>query len=148
MMNRRVGRVLESWSVAAISAAAMMALGAPVTSAAAASPAATRPEARQVPYLNGGVGEDSQEQMKSEAAQWPLRMTFSANANNEYAAGVQLAIRDHQGAEVLKLKDAGPITYVRLAPGKYRISANHNGQEQVRSVDVGRSTAVNFHWDK
>lgn len=146
-MTRRFGRVVESWSVAAISAVAMLALGAPA--AAAASPAAaSQSEARQAPYLNGGVGQGSQDKMKSEAAQWPLHLTFSAKADNDYVADVQLAIHDHQGAEVLKLKDAGPITYVRLPPGSYRISANHDGKEKVRSVDVGRSSAVNFHWDE
>lgn len=149
-MNSRIFHALESLSVATVSAAALFALGAPVAFAApvAETQPATQQAGGQAEYLNGGIGAGSQEKMKSEARNWPLHITFSATAQNDYLADVHLTIHDAKGAEVLNLKDAGPITYVRLAPGDYRVSAEHKGEKEERNVKVGESTAVNFHWSK
>lgn len=101
-----------------------------------------------VAYLNGGIDNDSQEQMRKQAHDWPLRMTFSAQANNAFAANVRLAVVDKQGKSVLQLDSAGPLTYVRLSPGEYRVTASYEGKEQTRTVHVGeKSSDVNFHWE-
>lgn len=149
-MNSRIFHALESLSVATVSAAALFALGAPVAFAAPAAEAqaAIQQATGQTNYLNGGIGAGSQDKMKSEAPNWPLHITFSEGAQNDYLADVRLTIHDAKGAEVLDLKNAGPLTYVRLTPGEYRISAEHKGRKEERSVNVGKSTAVNFHWGK
>lgn len=150
MSKSRIFHALESLGVATISAAALCMLGAPAVWAApaAATPSAAQPGVQQAPYLNGGIGENNQEKMKAEASRWPLHLTFSAGPKNEYLADVQLSIHDHQGAEVLKLDQAGPLTYVRLAPGEYRIRAEHKGQKEERTLKVGKHTAASFHWGK
>lgn len=135
----------RSLSALAFSVAAALVLGAPLAQAAPAAQAAAAQST--VPFLNGGIGAISQEKMKSEAPQWPLRLTFSAKASNEYVANVHLTIHNHAGAEVLNAKGLGPLTYVRLTPGEYRITAVHDGKKQERTLEVGQSTAVNFHWE-
>ena len=98
-------------------------------------------------YLNGGIGQGEQQRMHQDARHWPLRMVFSAHADNEYAAGVQLKVFNHQGRAVLRLKDAGPMTYVQLPPGDYRIDARYQGQMLTRQVHVGpEGLEVNLHW--
>lgn len=141
-MNGCVRRTRKPWGAIALSAALALGIGVPLAHAAPA--AATE---STVPFLNGGIGASSQEKMKSEAAQWPLRLTFSAKASDEYVANVHLTIHDHAGTEVLNAKGVGPLTYVRLSPGKYQVTAVHDGKKQERTIEVGHGTAVNFHWE-
>lgn len=102
--------------------------------------------ANGVVYVNGGIGEASQRAMRRDAPNWPLRMTFSESATNDYVADVKLEVQNDAGKDILTLDDVGPITYIRLRPGAYRISAEHHGKLQVRSISVGLGTEVNFHW--
>ncbi len=99
-------------------------------------------------YLNGGIGQDEQARMHKDAHSWPLRMTFSDRADNEFVAGVQLKVFDHAGKAVLRLKDAGPMTYVQLPQGEYRVTASYKGDMLSRMVHVGpKGLDANFHWN-
>lgn len=98
-------------------------------------------------YLNGGIGKDEQARMHKDAHHWPLRMTFSDRSNNEFVAGVKLKIFDRNGRAVLRLKDAGPMTYVQLPQGEYRITASYKNDMLTRMVHVGpKGLDANFHW--
>lgn len=143
-------------------------LSAPASAAPAASPAAAAASSRTaqhekpvviqedvtlftaVPgsvYLNGGIGQEEQQSMRKDASHWPLRMTFSDKANNEFVADVGLKVFDAQGQAVLRLKDAGPMTYVQLPQGEYRISASYKGDVLTREVHVGpKGMDADFHW--
>ena len=127
----------SAWRALALAAA--LALGSSGM-AVAAEPAS------EIAYINGGVGQNSEQHMKQEAAQWPLRMTFSKGPKNEFVADVHVRIADKSGNEVFVLPDAGPMTYVKLAPGEYRVRATHDGKTETRAVHVKGSTQENFHW--
>lgn len=101
-------------------------------------------------YLNGGVGQNEEAYMHGVARQWPLRMTFSQRKDDEFVANVNLKIADHSGATVLALQGAGPMTYARLKPGQYRVSATFDGKTEVREValDGKAGTDLYFHWNK
>lgn len=137
-----------------VALAAFMALGGGATASraeglsgnAAGTPAVQT--ANGIRYVNGGIGQLSQRAMRREAQNWPLRMTFSESRSYDYVADVRLEVADDSGGVIFTLEKAGPITYVSLKPGAYRIVANHDGQEQTRKVNVGLSTEVNFHWKR
>jgi len=115
------------------------------TSAKAGTPkTAAMSEAK---YLNGGVGEDSQAAMRKAAHEWPLHITFSEKSDNAFVADVGLKVLDHAGKTVLAIDNAGPITYVKVSPGEYRIVASHKGKTLTRSVRVDHNTNVYFHWE-
>ena len=98
-------------------------------------------------YLNGGIGKDEQARMHQDAHHWRLRMTFSDRSDNEFVAGVQLKVFDKAGQLVLRLKDAGPMTYVQLPQGDYRVTASYQGNRLERMVHVGpKGLDANFHW--
>ena len=62
-------------------------------------------------------------------------------------AGVQLKVFDKAGQLVLRLKDAGPMTYVQLPQGDYRVTASYMGNRLERMVHVGpKGLDANFHW--
>jgi hypothetical protein len=105
-------------------------------------------QARATMYLNGGIGKDDEAYMRKVAKDWPLRMIFSERKDNEFVADVNVAVTDTRGTPYLMLSDAGPMTYVMLPAGKYRISARFNGKLETREVTLDGKTGrdVAFHW--
>jgi hypothetical protein len=99
-------------------------------------------------YVNGGIGDGQTRYMQSIAKNWPMRIMFSQLKANEFVAGVNLQITDSRKATMLQLDSAGPLTYVQLPPGAYRVTATHDGQTQTRNVTLGRSgkSDLHFHW--
>lgn len=135
--------------------AALGALAAAALAVAAALPARAKEQRLVEPqhtggitFINGGVGKEQEAYMHRIAKAWPLRMTFSERKDDEFVAGVNLRVTDHGGAPVFSLHNAGPMTYARLPPGKYRVTARFKGQTEVRDVALdGKAGAdVYFHW--
>jgi hypothetical protein len=100
-----------------------------------------------VSYLNGGIGEAEQDQMRRDAKGWPLHMTFSEGKAGAFVADAQVTITDKAGKTVFTLSGAGPLTYVKLSPGDYHVVASHNGKSLARQVHVGhKSENLYFRW--
>lgn len=98
-------------------------------------------------YLNGGVGHEQAAKMRQDARNWPLRMTFSQRADDEFIAGVDLKVFDQAGKLVLRVNDAGPMTYAQVPQGDYRITARFRDQTLTCSVHMGAEGAdAAFHW--
>lgn len=99
-------------------------------------------------YLNGGIGSDEEQYMRSVAADWPLRLTFAQSPSGDFVAGVRLLITNEKGTPYLQSSDAGPMTYVRLPPGKWRIVASYQGKSETREVTLDGKTGrdVFFGW--
>lgn len=99
-------------------------------------------------YVNGGAGDEQARYMQSIAKNWPMRIMFSQLKANEFIANVSLQITDTRNATVLQLDGAGPLTYVQLPVGTYRVTASHEGQSQTRNVTIGKSknSDLHFHW--
>ena len=99
-------------------------------------------------YLNGGIGSDEEQYMRGVAKDWPLRMTFAQSPGGEFVAGVRLLITGSKGVPYLQLNDAGPMTYVRIPAGNYRIVASYNGKSETRDVTLDGKTGrnVSFEW--
>ena len=76
-------------------------------------------EVRATMYLNGGIGADEKQYMRKVAKDWPLRMVFSENKDNEFVADVDVVVANTRGTPYLLLSSAGPMTYVMLPTGKY-----------------------------
>ena len=103
---------------------------------------------RATMYLNGGIGTDEQQYMRKVARDWSLRMIFSENKNNEFVADVDVLIANASGTQYLLLSNAGPMTYVMLPTGKYRITARFRGMSETREVMLNDKSGrdVSFHW--
>lgn len=111
-----------------------------------ARPASGTPQ-RQGPveYVNGGVGDEGVERIKSEAADYSLQMLFHGQ-QGEYVAADQVTIR--RGGEVLlDLPNAGPYVLVKLPPGRYTVESRYQGRTQTRTVEVGgRGAHLDWTW--
>lgn len=100
-----------------------------------------------VSYLNGGIGAAQQSQMRRDAHAWPLRMTFSEGKDGAYVADAQVKVMNKAGKTVLAVDGAGPMTYVRLVPGEYRVTAEHNGKTLTERARVSKGgTNLYFRW--
>ena len=90
-----------------------------------------------VPYVSGGVGDDSQDRMASMSREYNLKLMFTLNEGN-YLAGVNVAITDSRGGKVIDDVSNGPFFFAKLPAGQYTVSATHNGKTQTRKVNVGK----------
>ena len=99
-------------------------------------------------YVNGGVGKDDEVALHRIAKEFPLRMTFSERKDGEFLADVPVVIADARGNPVFELSKAGPMLYVMLPNGKYKVSARFKCLTESQEVTlVGKDGKdLFFHW--
>ena len=100
-------------------------------------------------FLNGGIGEDEADAMRSVAADFPLRIIFAEGARNDFTANVPVTIVNERGTQVFALRDSGPLLYVMLPAGSYTVIAESDGVRKTHQVVLvpGRGKDVVFHWN-
>ncbi|MBF8730156.1 MULTISPECIES: carboxypeptidase regulatory-like domain-containing protein [Pseudomonas] len=137
-------------------AALLVALALPWTLAAAADlNAPIDPQAVQlqpqeqngVRYLQGGIGQDEANALRRTPG-YDLHVTLSVGPEDKFQSGATVDIQNAQGQQVLALQDVGPLLFVQLPPGQYRVTGNADGQTVQQQVTVsGKSAAnVSLHW--
>ncbi|MQM30166.1 MAG: hypothetical protein CRU78_06335 [Candidatus Accumulibacter phosphatis] len=101
-------------------------------------------------YLNGGVGKDEEATMRRLAKEFPLRMTFSERKDGDFVADVPVIIFDASGNPVFELPKAGPMLYVMLPHGEYRVMARFKGLTESQNVTLSGKEGkdLSFHWKK
>lgn len=98
-------------------------------------------------FRNGGVGYESQQEMKTLRSQYRLWITFAEQGTGAYLAGVTMSIDEVNGRNRLRFQDCGPLFFVAPDPGVYRISATHGGITQTRVVDLRHGAReLVFYW--
>lgn len=103
--------------------------------------------AADVPYVSGGVGADSREELLAQEKEYNLKIV-AAETSGDYLAGVQVVIQSARKEQVLDATMEGPILLARLAPGRYTVTAVSDGQTLTRSVTVSAQGLgrVDFRW--
>jgi L-amino acid N-acyltransferase YncA len=91
--------------------------------------------AGDVPYLSGGVGADSREELLAKEKEYNLKIVV-AERSGDYLAGVKVVIESARKEQVLDTTMEGPILLAKLAPGTYTIMAVNDGQTLTRTVTV------------
>jgi hypothetical protein len=99
-------------------------------------------------YVNGGVGKDEEVALHRIAKEFALRMTFSERKDGEFLADVPVVIADARGNPVFELPNAGPMLYVMLPNGKYKVSARFKGRTESQEVTLAGKDGKDlyFHW--
>jgi len=95
-------------------------------------------------FISGGVGQDEEQYIEAQQSAYNLHMVFSEGPKNAYVTNVVLRIADARGRTVLALDDAGPLTNVKLPPGRYSVSTRYGNNERVHSVVVKPGTPVDL----
>ena len=101
-------------------------------------------------YVNGGIGKDDEIALHRIAKEFPLRMTFSERNDGEFLADVPVVIDDARGNPVFELPRAGPMLYVMLPNGKYKVSARFKGLIESQEVTLAgkHGKDLYFHWNE
>ena len=99
-------------------------------------------------YLNGGIGKDEEATMHRVAREFPLRITFAERKDGEFVTDVPVVISDSNGNPVLELPRAGPMLFVVLPNGKYRVSSRFEGLTESQEVTLSGKEGKDlyFHW--
>lgn len=101
-----------------------------------------------VVYVNGGIGKDQQEELKTMRKDFNLQLTFAEKGTGEYLSNVHLSIENSSGTQLVKSGGIGPIFLVKLAPGTYQIKAKTRDKMQTKAVSVNKSGIrdLYFYW--
>lgn len=134
---------INSTAIAALIGLALIAPAALAAPAHRTSPAAT-------PFASGGVGQDDQDRMRKLAPEYRVHLLFARKPDGAYLARVPVTIRDRRGKTVFELYNSGPMLYVNLPDGDYKVTATANGVSQTKELDLHARGArdVDFYWPK
>ena len=104
-------------------------------------------EQNGVRYLQGGIGQDEANALRKTTG-YDLHVELSAGPEGKFQSGATVDIQNAQGQPVLSVTDAGPLLYVQLPPGKYKVTGNAQGETVQQRVTVnGKApTTVNLNW--
>ena len=83
-------------------------------------------EAHAVPMVCGGVGNDERRELAAQAGSASLWLEFSLAGRGNYIADVDVTITPANGA-AFTAKTDGPICYLQLPPGRYKVDAMYHG---------------------
>jgi len=104
-------------------------------------------EQNGVRYLQGGIGQDEANALRKTTG-YDLHVELSTGPEGKFQSGATVDIQNAQGQPVLSVTDAGPLLYVQLPPGKYKVTGNAQGETVQQLVTVkGKAPAtVNLNW--
>lgn len=123
-------------------------LAAPLAHATEASALPPVQHSQGIAYVTGGVDLDQSTALKAAMRDYPLVVEVfnSAGGKNEYTAASQLSIRDRAGQPVFSTALQGPFALLKIAPGRYEVRVEYEGQVKQRQLEVtsGSSSRATF----
>jgi hypothetical protein len=105
--------------------------------------------AADVPYVTGGVGADSREELQAKESEYNLKIVVAATSG-DYLADVKIVIDSARNERVLDATMEGPILLARLAPGTYTVRATSDAQTQTKTVTIAAQglRLLDFRWPR
>jgi hypothetical protein len=99
-------------------------------------------------YANGGIGQEEADEMRAKAGSFNLRLYLSEGKHGHSITDVQITITDKKDNIKLEIASGGPMLFLHLANGSYKITAKHNGSVITRNVVVTshRGTNAYLNW--
>lgn len=127
--------------------------GAPLLAAAADGAArttnTTSAPQEAISWMSGGVGDEALAEMQQAAAAYNVHVMFS-NQTGNYLAGIPFTVAQlapPNAREIYSGVSQGPLLYLKLPPGSYKISADIDGvwkSQQVQAGASGSTTKLSF----
>lgn len=104
-------------------------------------------EQNGVRYVQGGIGQDEANALRKTTG-YDLHVELSTGPQGKFQSGATVDIQNAQGQPVLSVMDAGPLLYVQLPAGKYKVTGTAQGATTQQWVKVnGKApTTVNLNW--
>jgi hypothetical protein len=99
-----------------------------------------------IAYMTGGVGVDERADMARMAKDFNLKLIF-AEPSKPYLANVRVEINDNSGTKLVDTSSDGPWFFARLPEGQYRVTVDHAGKKEEKTVNAGTSLqTLTFVW--
>lgn len=104
-------------------------------------------EQNGVRYVQGGIGQDEANALRKTTG-YDLHVELSTGPQGKFQSGATVDIQNAQGQPVLSVMDAGPLLYVQLPAGKYKVTGTAQGAttQQWVTVNGKAPTTVNLNW--
>ena len=96
-------------------------------------------------YACGGVGSDSRRELAANAAGANLSLELFVAQGGEYLANVEVALIPAGNGEAVRLRAEGPLCYLRVPPGRYRVEATFEGVTRSATATVPASASKPVH---
>ena len=94
----------------------------------------------------GGVGSDDRRELASRMTGANLSLEMFIEKGGEYVANVDVKLQPLGSREpALSVRTDGPICYLRVAPGRYRIEATFEGVTRSATATVAPSATKPVH---
>ncbi|MDE3059486.1 MAG: carboxypeptidase regulatory-like domain-containing protein [Pseudomonadota bacterium] len=99
-----------------------------------------------IAYINGGIGDEEEAQLKDTGKSYNLHLLISA-VTGEYVSDTHVRVLDSKGNEVLSVDNAGPYLYAKLPPGRYTVEAANatSGTAKKATVSVSDKGIAREH---
>jgi len=103
-----------------------------------------------IAYVSGGIGSDERQAMQELTEPFNLRLAFSEIGSGALLATAKVRIYDAAGKLLLAVASDGPLLFVLLPEGSYRIEAEHAGVLLKQQLALGpkSSRALAFQWPR
>ena len=101
-----------------------------------------------ITYVSGGNGMEERQALNEIAGDYNLKLVFAEKDSGAYHSDVKLLIMNMKGQKILEAVSDGPWFFVKLTPGRYKITAEVKEQSLVQQATVGggRLTQLHFYW--
>ena len=103
-------------------------------------------ESAGISWMSGGVGDESLSEMRRMSAGYNVHLIFSGRSG-AYLAAIHVKASRRNGQLIYEGVSDGPLLYLKLSPGSYRIAAEIDRVWQTRRIQVaasGRPTTLHF----
>lgn len=100
-----------------------------------------------IPFLTGGVGDDSMTQLVAREKEFDLKL-FLVGQSGSYLSDIRVTILDSSGKGILLTTSEGPVLLAKLPAGTYTVKAQKNGHtlEQKINVTPGKLQTTYFRF--
>ena len=105
--------------------------------------------ADNVPYISGGVGTDSREELLAKEKDYNLKIVVAATSG-DFLADVKIVIESARNERVLDATMEGPILLAMMPPGTYTVRATSDAQTQTKTVTIASQgqRQLDFRWPR
>jgi len=103
----------------------------------------------EVAHASAGAADDHTIALEAMRHDYNLQLVFALKGSGAYLADVKVGIRNAAGERVLATTSPGPLFFVSLPRGQYRVDAEFKGQQLSQSVRLaaGRRSELFFYWE-
>ena len=88
-----------------------------------------------IPFISGGVGDDSMAQLTAREKEFDLKL-FLVGQSGTYLSDIRITIIDANGTGVLLTTSEGPVLLANLPAGTYSVKAQKNGHTLTQKISV------------